>query len=180
MDLLDGMLKKNDGSVSLESLLFVVAYSKKKRTEILRNKIAFLQQIANSLCYLHEQKIVYQDLKPENVGVDRQGVVKIFDFRQAKRLAERKADKNGAYELSIAGTFLYMAPKVIRQDRYGLSLDTYSSRVLLWECLYLKREQAKNLNNGGIVFLHKGSSSKSMPPALTDLVTDACLFDLRD
>lgn len=191
LDLLDGTLEKTMDQWRSRASSLLFAYSKKKRTELLRDKIAFLQQIADALRFLHERKIMYRDLKPENVGVDRRGVVKIFDFGQAKRLAGRKADENGAYELSIAGTLQYMAPEVIRRDRYGLSSDAYSFGVLLWECLYLKRafkdwnwyrlsEQAKNPNKCGIGSLHKGSSSKSTPPALTELVTDACSFDSRD
>ena len=53
-------------------------------------------QIAQAIEYLHEMGIVYRDLKPDNIGFDENGVVKLFDFGLAKRLIDsEKVPDNG-------------------------------------------------------------------------------------
>ena len=44
----------------------------------------YIASIVLSLEYLHENSIVYRDLKPENVFIDQQGFVKLGDFGFAK------------------------------------------------------------------------------------------------
>ena len=46
-------------------------------------------EIVLSLDYLHQQQMVYRDLKPENLLLDRQGHLKITDFGFAKKLEDR-------------------------------------------------------------------------------------------
>ena len=44
----------------------------------------YIASIVLALEYLHENSIVYRDLKPENVFIDSQGFVKLGDFGFAK------------------------------------------------------------------------------------------------
>lgn len=77
---------------------------------------------------LHEKKIVYRDLKPENVVVDDEGYLKIIDFGTAKVLNGRT--------YTILGTPQYMAPEVILTTGYGLSADYWSLGIMLFEFLF--------------------------------------------
>ena len=42
--------------------------------------------VVDAFSYMHENKIVYRDLKPENLLIDRQGYIKVIDFGFAKFL----------------------------------------------------------------------------------------------
>jgi protein kinase X len=49
----------------------------------------YTAEIVLALEYLHSQSVVYRDLKPENLLLDRDGHLKITDFGFAKKLTDR-------------------------------------------------------------------------------------------
>ena len=79
------------------------------------------------MTYLHSRRIVFRDLKPDNVGFDGNGVLKLFDFGLAAGLP-----RDGALH-QRSGTPRYMAPEVGLCRGYGTGADVYSFGVLLWE-----------------------------------------------
>ena len=95
-----------------------------------------MRDISSALEYLHGNDIVYRDLKPDNVGFNVEGELKIFDFGLAKRVtsADRSDDDDGLYKLTgNTGSLRYMAPEVALNMPYSLSVDAYSFGVLLWQ-----------------------------------------------
>ena len=84
-------------------------------------------------------RILHRDIKPQNIGFDIRGDIKIFDLGLAKEL--KPIDKEGKDQFhtsGLAGTRRYMAPEVAQVMPYGLSSDVYSYAILLWEMLALK------------------------------------------
>jgi serine/threonine protein kinase len=80
--------------------------------------------------------VIFRDLKPENLGFDLTGTIKIFDFGVARDLAyvRRVNDR-----LGLSGTPRYMANEVMIKDDYDLPADVYSFGILLYEICTLKR-----------------------------------------
>lgn len=112
--------------------------TKKRSFRIDRLVVAL--QLAQAMQYLHQHDIVYRDLKPDNVGVDSSGMVKLFDFGLAKELKEYRRADDGTYQLtSNTGSRRYMAPEVAKRERYNLSVDVYSFGILLWEICALEK-----------------------------------------
>lgn len=100
-----------------------------------RVKVAF--DIAAALKYLHEKNIIYRDLKPENLGFDVRGDIKLFDLGLVKELHPERCDAKGNWKLSMAGTPRYMSPECGLYKPYNLSADVYSFSMLLWEIISL-------------------------------------------
>src|SRR5258708_10772869 len=97
-------------------------------------------QIASALAPSHGRWIVHRDLKSANVVVTAEGLVKVLDFRLARRLA-REASEGDATQLlgplettdQIAGTAPYIAPEVLRGEAGDHRVDIWALGVVLYE-----------------------------------------------
>jgi protein-serine/threonine kinase len=91
----------------------------------------YASELILALEYLHGQGIVYRDLKPENVLIDREGHVKLTDFGLSK---DGLQDQNNMTD-SFVGTTEYLAPEIIKDKSYSYSVDFYSLGILVYEML---------------------------------------------
>lgn len=88
---------------------------KKKRALLERVKLAL--EIADTMEYLHSRRIIYRDLKPDNVGFDKNGTLKLFDFGLARELKPAEGRPDGRYQMTgNTGSRRYMAPEGKRCD----------------------------------------------------------------
>lgn len=81
--------------------------------------------------YLHNNCIVYRDLKPENVVVGSDGYLKLVDMGTCKHLP-----KHFSKTFTIIGTPIYMAPEIIVGKGYSYSADLWSLGVMLYEFIF--------------------------------------------
>ena len=87
----------------------------------------YATEIALTLSFLHNLKIVYRDLKPENLLIDKDGHLKITDFGFAKEVEDRT--------FTLCGTPDYIAPEIIRNKGHNKGADWWAFGVLLFEML---------------------------------------------
>ncbi|XP_019401582.1 PREDICTED: inhibitor of nuclear factor kappa-B kinase subunit beta isoform X1 [Crocodylus porosus] len=94
--------------------------------------LTLLSDIASALRYLHENRIIHRDLKPENI-VLQQGeqrlIHKIIDLGYAKELDQ------GSLCTSFVGTLQYLAPELLEQQKYTVTVDYWSFGTLTFECI---------------------------------------------
>ncbi|XP_015361695.1 inhibitor of nuclear factor kappa-B kinase subunit beta isoform X2 [Marmota marmota marmota] len=94
--------------------------------------LTLLSDIASALRYLHENRIIHRDLKPENI-VLQQGeqrlIHKIIDLGYAKELDQ------GSLCTSFVGTLQYLAPELLEQQKYTVTVDYWSFGTLAFECI---------------------------------------------
>ena len=95
----------------------------------LPNEIAriYAAEIILAFEYLHKQRIVYRDLKPENLLLDDFGHIKLTDFGFAKEVKERT--------FSVCGTPEYIAPEIILNKGHDVAVDWWSLGILIFEML---------------------------------------------
>lgn len=107
----------------------------RKGNAFLAERLHVAFDVAAALSYLHSQNVIYRDLKPDNIGFDVRGDVKIFDFGLAKELdPSLRHGCTEFYELSgNTGSLRYMSPEVARCEPYNLTADVYSFGLLLWQ-----------------------------------------------
>ena len=104
-------------------------YNKKKD----ENQLKFIAGCTLiGLNYIHENKIIHKDIKPENLVYDSNGYIHITDFGISKIYHPDNGKEN-------SGTPGYMAPEVLFNKEHDYSVDYFSLGVILYELLMGKR-----------------------------------------
>jgi eukaryotic-like serine/threonine-protein kinase len=93
----------------------------------------YIRQAADGLSYAHESGLIHRDVKPANLMVDRQGVVKVLDLGLARFVEDDQASLTVAFEEKMLGTADYLAPEQAidshavdhRADIYSLGCTMY-------------------------------------------------------
>jgi serine/threonine protein kinase len=102
---------------------------KEQRFTEQRAKVYAAEMIEAIAC-LHGHGILYRDLKPENVLLDKDGHIRITDFGLSKQNM-----KFGQLTHSFCGTPEYLAPEIIRGTGHSFGADWWSLGALLYEML---------------------------------------------
>uniref|UniRef100_A0A667Z511 G protein-coupled receptor kinase n=1 Tax=Myripristis murdjan TaxID=586833 RepID=A0A667Z511_9TELE len=94
-----------------------------------KRAVFYSAEICCGLEDLHRERIVYRDLKPENILLDDHGHIRISDLGLAVHVPDGQTIKGRV------GTVGYMAPEVVKNERYTLSPDWWALGCLLYEMI---------------------------------------------
>jgi tetratricopeptide (TPR) repeat protein len=108
----------------------LVDYLKQPESASLDRKLDLMVQICEGLTAAHGAGVIHRDLKPNNLFVQTDGLLKIYDFGVA-RLAESSMTAAGA----MLGTPDYMSPEQARGEQVDARSDIFSAGAVFYYIL---------------------------------------------
>jgi serine/threonine protein kinase/Tfp pilus assembly protein PilF len=99
-------------------------------------------QVTKALATAHQAGIIHRDMKPENIMIRQDGIVKVLDFGLAKLTAHESPDVNAEAPTkviiktdpgTVLGTAIYMSPEQTRGTGVDARTDIFSVGVVLYE-----------------------------------------------
>lgn len=138
--------------------LYQLIKSKVRLSEI--EAIDIISQAAKGLGAAHQSGILHRDIKPQNIMINKNNVVKILDFGIA-----RAPDLSSTTTGSVMGTLAYMSPEQargIKSDLLDGRTDIYSLGVTLYQAVTgnLPFEVDTDMD-----FVHKHKVEPPIPPS---------------
>ncbi len=96
-------------------------------------RLPLFLQVCEAVAYAHRHHVVHRDLKPGNILVDADGIVKLLDFGTAKLMEGEPAYHTLTQERRL--TPAYASPEQILNRPVGQASDIYSLGVILYELI---------------------------------------------
>jgi serine/threonine-protein kinase len=94
--------------------------------------VSIMEPVLSALAAAHRAGLVHRDVKPENILLSDDGVVKVADFGLARAV---EADPSSTRTGLMMGTVAYCAPEQISDGRADPRSDVYAAGVVLFELL---------------------------------------------
>lgn len=104
------------------------AYMQGKGSLTERDARFYAASVTLALNSMHEIKIAYRDIKPENIVFDERGYVKLVDLGLAKHIPVGKT-------WTICGTPDYIAPEIILHEGHNHAVDCWAIGILIYEMM---------------------------------------------
>jgi eukaryotic-like serine/threonine-protein kinase len=126
----------------------------------------YFSQLLGSLAAIHALAIIHRDVKPSNLLIRTDGVVKLTDFGIARLPAEDARNTGGM----APGTGAYMAPEQVLGKELDSRADLYAAAIVLFEMLTgLTPFDAPNRNE----IMVRTAQVEEAPPPITRFVPQA-------
>lgn len=149
----DPNINSNDNEVSTVSIF--LEYEEYKLIDILNKlnisntlKVKIAIEIAHALKYIHQNGLIYRDLKIENIMLNSVFETKLIDFGLV-RIHECLNPNFSFVSDSLTkglGTFAYMSPEMLNEEDYDYKTDVYSYGVVLYY-IFVGTLPKQNLKN---------------------------------
>lgn len=161
----------------------------------LRETLDIAEQLTSALSAAHGAGIVHRDVKPENIMIRRDGIVKVLDFGLAK-LAQTQSGRSGPEDSTralvktktgvVMGTVAYMSPEQARGLPLDARTDIWSLGVVIYQMLTGSAPFSGATSSDTLVSILEReprslqSFSPELPEELEWIVTKALTKDFDD
>lgn len=91
--------------------------------------IHIARQVLDALSFMHSRGVIHRDLKPGNIIITKEGLIKVTDFGIAKALTDRGHTRSGVR----LGTLWYMSPEQVKGKSVDARSDLYAMGITLFQ-----------------------------------------------
>ena len=144
--------------------------------------LQIVHEVVRGLHKAHEMGVIHRDLKPDNLIVGEEGIVKILDFGVAKRLENFDVEFSDikTQHGSLVGTPAYMSPEQAAGKEVDARSDIFSVGVVMYELVTGKRPFEGETWQEVIIAINRDAvkaASSLVPdmPAEVDMIISRCL-----
>ncbi len=135
----------------------IVTYSNSNRLSI-RKRLELFIQVCNALDFAHKNLIIHRDIKPGNILVENNGIVKLMDFGIARILSSEEKPLTRADARIL--TPEYASPEQVKGGYVNTTSDIYQAGILLYELLSNRQAYDKTSGRHRLDFKEKQISSE--------------------
>jgi serine/threonine protein kinase len=127
---------------------------------------AVMHGVLQALDYAHKHAIVHRDMKPENVLLSDEGMVKVADFGIARLTDDSGVGGTATKTGTTVGTPQYMSPEQVASSKVDGRSDLYSAGIMLYELVAGQPPFTANEADGPFTLMAKHVQAPPKPPSV--------------
>jgi eukaryotic-like serine/threonine-protein kinase len=144
--------------------------------------VSYSTQLLSALSYAHKLNVIHRDVKPANMMLTHEGVVKLMDFGIARPNNEQGMTVTG----TTLGSLNYMSPEQVRGEAVDARSDLYSMGVSIYE-MVTGQLPFRGHSNYSIMSAHLQETPQppvvlrpDLPKGLSDIILMSMAKDPKD
>lgn len=127
---------------------------------------AIMHGVLQALDYAHRHAIVHRDVKPENVLISEEGIVKVADFGIARLTDDSGVGGTATKTGTTVGTPQYMSPEQVASSKVDGRSDLYSAGIMLYELVAGQPPFTATEADGPFTLMAKHVQAPPKPPSV--------------
>jgi serine/threonine-protein kinase len=127
---------------------------------------AVMHGVLQALDYAHKHAIVHRDMKPENVLLSDEGMVKVADFGIARLTDDSGVGGTATKTGTTVGTPQYMSPEQVASSKVDGRSDLYSAGIVLYELVAGQPPFTAGEADGPFTLMAKHVQAPPKPPSV--------------
>src|SRR5437762_4484858 len=127
---------------------------------------AVMHGVLQALHYAHRHAIVHRDMKPENVLISDEGLVKVADFGIARLMDDTGIGGTATKTGTTVGTPQYMSPEQVASSKVDGRSDLYSAGIMFYELVVGQPPFTASDADGPFTLMAKHVQAPPKPPSV--------------
>src|SRR6266481_28065 len=127
---------------------------------------AVMHGVMQALDYAHKHAIVHRDMKPENVLLSDDGMVKVADFGIARLTDDTGVGGTATKTGTTVGTPQYMSPEQVASSKVDGRSDLYSAGIMFYELVVGQPPFTASEADGPFTLMAKHVQAPPKPPSV--------------
>jgi serine/threonine protein kinase len=127
---------------------------------------AVMHGVLQALDYAHKHSVVHRDMKPENVLLSDEGMVKVADFGIARLTDDTGVGGTATKTGTTVGTPQYMSPEQVASSKVDGRSDLYSAGIMFYELVVGQPPFTATAADGPFTLMAKHVQAPPQPPSV--------------